>query len=128
MWKSAAHRLLPQFSRYASAGIVGTGVHFAVLYLLAEHSGAVAASTAGAVSGCLVNFSINYALVFERPGPLLAALPKFVSVAAAGILVNAILMLVLAPLLPLPVAQLAATATVCLLSFPLNRQWSFVNG
>jgi putative flippase GtrA len=119
----------PQFLRYASAGAIGTGAHFATLIALVQGGFAspVAASTAGAFLGALVNYLINYRFTFESRRAHVEALPRFALVAIAGIVLNAG---VLAGLLTFAgphylVAQLVATGAVVTAGYLANRAWTF---
>ena len=119
----------PQFIRYAGAGAVGTAFHYAVLIALVQlaHTGAVAASTAGALVGALVNYALNHRFTFASRKAHRVALPRFALIAAGGIALNA---LVLAAVLAVAgphylVAQVVATATVLAAGYLANRAWTF---
>jgi putative flippase GtrA len=121
--------MAPQFVRYAGAGAIGTGAHYAVLIALVQlaGTGAVAASTAGAVAGALVNYGLNHRYTFASRKAHAQALPRFAAVAVAGIALNA---LVLAATLaafdpPYLVAQVVATGAVLLAGYVANRAWTF---
>jgi putative flippase GtrA len=121
--------MAPQFVRYAGAGAIGTGAHYAVLIALVQlaGTGAVAASTVGAVAGALVNYGLNHRYTFASRRAHAQALPRFAAVALAGIALNA---LVLAATLaafdpPYLVAQVVATAAVLLAGYVANRAWTF---
>jgi len=119
----------PRFVRYAGAGAVGTGVHYATLITLVHNAVAspVAASTFGAIGGAIVNYALNYRLTFDSRRAHRTAAPRFALVAAAGIALNAG---VLAALLALfgphyLVAQVVATAAVLVVGYLANRAWTF---
>jgi putative flippase GtrA len=121
--------MLPQFVRYAGAGIIGTAAHYVVLVALVQgmHSGVVAASTAGAIIGAGVNYALNHRFTFASSESHRRALPRFAAVAAAGIVLNA---LVLALMLALVgphylVAQVVATLAVLVAGYLANRAWTF---
>jgi putative flippase GtrA len=120
---------LPQFIRYAGAGAIGTAAHYAVLVALVQgvQVGVVAASTAGAVTGAGINYFLNHRFTFGSQEPHGRALPRFATVAALGIVLNA---LVLAAVLAIfgphyLVAQVAATLAVLVAGFLANRAWTF---
>jgi putative flippase GtrA len=119
----------PQFLRYATAGVAGTAVQYLVLIVLVQAAaiGAVVASTLGAVAGALVNYHLNHRYTFNSDKPHARALPRFATVALAGVAVNAaVLALMLAFVTPhYLLAQLAATAAVLLAGFAVNRAWTF---
>ena len=121
--------MLPQFVRYAGAGVIGTAAHYAVLVALVQGAGTavVAASTAGAIAGAAVNYLLNHRFTFASRESHGRALPRFAVVAAAGIALNA---LVLAGMLALVgphylVAQVAATLAVLVAGYIANRAWTF---
>ena len=121
--------MLPQFVRYAGAGVIGTAAHYAVLVALVQGagSGVVIASTAGAVTGAAINYLLNHRFTFASTESHRRALPRFAVVAVAGIAVNA---LVLAGMLTLVgphylVAQVAATLAVLVAGYLANRTWTF---
>ena len=121
--------MAPQFYRYAGAGALGTAVQYAILIALVQvgGAGAVAASTAGAIVGALVNYALNHRFTFASRRVHWIALPRFCAVAGAGILLNAA---VLAALLGVVrahylVAQVVATCVVLVAGFVANRKWTF---
>jgi len=118
-----------QFIRYAGAGIIGTAAHYAVLVVLVQglSVGAVAASTVGAVAGAGINYALNHRFTFASRELHRRALPRFAVVAAAGIVLNG---LVLAAMLALVgahylVAQVVATLAVLVAGYLANRAWTF---
>ncbi len=121
--------MLPQFVRYAGAGAIGTAAHYAVLVALVQgaQAGVVAASTAGAIAGAGINYALNHRFTFASRETHGRALPRFVAVAAAGIMLNA---LVLAAVLALAgphylIAQVVATLAVLGAGYLANRSWTF---
>jgi putative flippase GtrA len=121
--------MAPQFVRYAGAGAIGTAAHYAVLIALVQLAGiaAVAASTAGAVAGALVNYGLNYRFTFASDKAHVHALPRFAAVALGGIALNALVMAaVLAVFGPhYLVAQVVATGAVLVAGYVANRAWTF---
>jgi putative flippase GtrA len=118
-----------QFLRYAGAGAIGTGFHYAMLIGLVQFAriDAVVASTAGAVTGAVVNYALNHRYTFASGRPHSRALPRFALVALAGIALNALVMAaVLAVAGPhYLVAQVVATGTVLAAGYLANRAWTF---
>ena len=121
--------MVPQFFRYAGAGAIGTTAHFTVLVALVQLGGAnaIAASTAGAAVGAVVNYAINHRFTFSSHKSHALALPRFLAVALAGLALNAI---VLAAMLAATdvnyvVAQLVATGVVLGVTYLSNRAWTF---
>jgi putative flippase GtrA len=121
--------IVAQFLRYAGAGAVGTALHYALLVALVQLAGvpAVAASTAGAIAGALVNYGLNPRFTFASGHAHARALPRFAAVAVAGIGVNAVTMAAVLALAPAHylVAQVVATAVVLALGYVANRRWTF---
>ncbi len=121
--------MAPQFFRYAGAGAVGTAFHYAVLIALVQlaNIGAVAASTAGAITGAIVNYALNHRFTFASRRTHGRALPRFALVALAGVVLNAIVVAaVLAAAGPhYLVAQVVATAAVLGAGYLANRLWTF---
>lgn len=119
----------PQFLRYALAGAAGTAVHYAVLIVLVQLAsiGAVAATTAGAVSGALVNYRLNHRFTFESEQPHKHALPRFALVAVLCIAINAAVVAMLLPWVApyYLLAQVAATGVVLISGYLVNRTWTF---
>ena len=118
-----------QFLRYGGAGAIGTAAHFATLAALVQFAGAgpVAASTTGAVVGAVINYALNYRFTFASRRAHHVALPRFVAISAAGIVLNAaVLSVVLKFVRPhYLVAQIVATGTVLIVGFLANRKWTF---
>ncbi len=118
-----------QFFRYAGAGAIGTGFHYAVLIALVQfaHVGAVVASTAGAVAGATLNYALNHRFTFASRRAHGRAMPRYALVAITGIALNAI---VVAAVLALAgphylVAQVIATFAVLAAGYVANRAWTF---
>ena len=119
----------PQFLRYAGAGAIGTVLHYATLIVLVQLTQAptVAASTAGAILGALVNYALNHRFTFASERAHVKALPRFAAVAVAGIALNAIVMALMLSLLGAHYlsAQVVATAAVLVAGYLANRAWTF---
>ena len=118
-----------QFLRYGGAGAIGTAAHFATLAALVQFAGtgAVAASTVGAVVGAVINYALNYRFTFASRRAHHVALPRFGAISVAGIVLNAaVLSVVLEFVQPhYLVAQVVATGTVLIVGFLANRKWTF---
>lgn len=120
-------RALP---RYVLAGGVATASHYLLMAVLVEARRwpAGAAAVAGAALGALVAYALNRQWVFGGQGvPHGHALPRFLAVAAAGALLNGLL--VWCGTVALGVhwlaAQVAATLVVLGFGYVANRHWSF---
>lgn len=110
---------------YGGAGAIGTATHFAVLFATLGLVGPVAASTMGAVVGCLINYTLSRQFIFVSGVKCARSLPRFISVALLGITINATIIRTLVDVLPIAVNQAIASGTVLLLGFSLNKRWTF---
>ena len=116
--------------RYSLTGAVATAVHYLVLLALVEGAGSPAgpAAGAGAICGAVVAYLGNrrYAFVTSRTTHG-HAVPRFFLVSAVGAAMNALL--VWAGTGPLRLhyltAQVIATVVILLLTYRLNRSWTF---
>lgn len=129
------HGLRPQliqFLLFSFMGGVGTLVHYAELIMLVRRFSVdpVLASTAGAVSGALVNYILNYRITFNSRQLHRQALPKFLAVASMGFVFNAALMWLAVRVFALHylLGQIVATCLVLIWSFSANRHWTFSRG
>ena len=122
-------RVTPQFLRYGAAGAVGTALQYAILVALVQfaQAPAVAASTAGAIAGALVNYALNHRWTFASTRSHGRALPRFAAVAVGGIAINAIVMTAMLNLVGAHylVAQVVATGIVLVVGYLANRAWTF---
>jgi len=110
---------------YAGVGIIGTAVHFAVLFITLNLLGPVAASTLGAIVGGIVNYYLARQFVFASSEAFRRSFPRFVTVAFFGIVVNAIVIKTFVGVLPIAINQAIASGTVLLLGYTLNKLWTF---
>ena len=121
--------MAPQFLLYAGAGAIGTVAHYGVLIALVQLAGAgpVAASTAGAIVGALVNYVLNHRYTFASRRAHRSALPRFLAVAGAGVLLNAAVLAVLLATVELHylALQVVATCVVLVAGYVANRRWTF---
>lgn len=88
----------------------------------------LAASSAGAILGALVNYALNYSFTFASDRPHRQAMPRFTAIAIAGILINAAVVAVLsAAASPAHylVIQAIATVAVLVFGFLANRRFTF---
>ena len=110
---------------YAGAGSIGTAAHFVVLLATHRNVGPVAASTIGAVVGCVINYLLAREIVFRSNAPYEGSFPRFAAVAIAGIAVNALVISMLVQFIPVTVSQMIATSAVLLLGYTANKNWTF---
>lgn len=116
------------FLRYLLVGSAATAAHWALLALLVEVFGVAPwlASGLGAVLGAQVAFFGNRRFTFEHQGAVGPAWCKFMGTALFGALLG---MAVVAGGVALDwhylLAQALATGIVVLLTFAINRGWTF---
>jgi putative flippase GtrA len=118
-----------QFFRFASVGAIGTLAHYVLLVMLVEmlRTNEVAASTAGATLGALVNYLLNRRYTFRSKKRHGEALTKFLIIAALGLTLNSLLMLIFVEILNIYylLAQVLSTGLVLIWNFLGNRFWTF---
>jgi len=114
---------------YMGVGLFGTAGHYATLITLVSVFGVdpVPASACGFVVGAVINYFANHRITFRSRKRHAAAFGPFFLVALLGLGVNTGLMALLVRTAGVPylAAQVAATGTVVLLTFALNRAWTF---
>ena len=116
---------LKRFVMYGGAGAVGTAAHFMVLFATLHLLGPVAASTLGAIVGCVINYFLARQYVFASTTSCARSLPRFASVAIVGIAINAMIINAFVGVLPIALSQVVASGTVLLLGYTLNKRWTF---
>jgi len=120
--------LLHRFIRYGLVGVLATAAHYALLAALVEGAQVPAwiASGLGAALGAQVAFFGNRRFTFDHRGALGPAWLKFQGTALIGALVG---MAIVAGGVALGwhylLAQVVATLTGLVLTFLINRQWTF---
>jgi putative flippase GtrA len=120
---------ITQFLGFAGVGAVGTAAHYLVLIGLVQGSGtnAVPASVAGFVVGALVNYTLNYHVIFRSDKSHLTAASKFMAIALVGLLLNTAIVWFAVNTLGIHylVSQILATALVLVWNYAGNRIWTF---
>ena len=116
---------LKRFVMYGGAGAIGTAAHFMVLFATLRLLGPVAASTLGAIVGCIINYFLARQYVFASTTSCARSLPRFASVAIVGIAINAMIINAFVGVLPIALSQVVASGTVLLLGYTLNKRWTF---
>ena len=119
--------MLTQFLLFSAVGAVGTAAHFATLIALVQffQHPPVLASAAGFVIGALVNYWLNYTVTFKSHSPHRIAVPKFFSIALAGLFINTLIMAIAIGWLHYLLSQALSTGLVLLWNFFCNRFWTF---
>ena len=116
------------FIRYSTVGAIATAVHYLVLVTCVElgHWPAYVGSGLGAVVGAQVAFAGNRWFTFAHRGALRASWPRFQATALLGALLGmAIVALGVRLGLYYLLAQMVATLAGLLLTFAINRGWTF---
>ncbi|MBB3934375.1 Putative flippase GtrA (transmembrane translocase of bactoprenol-linked glucose) [Aureimonas phyllosphaerae] len=125
---TAMDRSLRRFFAYALVGGAGTTAHYGLfLGLLSLTAPVLLASCAGYVLGAVVNYWLNRSVTFASQHPHREAAPRFLAVAAFGLVLNLSIVTLLvgwARWQPLS-AQIAATAFCLFATYALNARWSF---
>ncbi len=119
---------MQRLARYSAVGAVATAAHYAVLALAVELGAwpAWIASGVGAVVGAQVAYAGNRWFTFAHAGPVQQSWPRFQATALLGALWGMAVVAVGVQLgLHYLAAQLLATATALLLTFAVNRWWTF---
>ena len=121
--------MIESLFRYAVVGAVGTLAHYLVLLALVERGGVTPtlATTVGFATGAIINYFLNLRFTFQSNRPHREALPRFLTVAAGGMLLNSGIVALGADMLRLHymIPQVCATAAVVFCTFCVNRFWTF---
>ena len=119
---------LPQLMRYAAVGAVATLVHYVWLVVCVELAAwpAWLASGFGAVAGAQVAYYGNRRFTFAHQGARATSWPRFQATALLGA-VGGMGVVALAVRMGLYylLAQMLATLLMLLLTFGINRRWTF---
>ena len=116
------------FIRYTAVGAVATVAHYLLLVLCVEYGGwpAFAASGLGAVLGAQVAYAGNRWFTFAHRGAVGASWPRFMLTALLGALLGmAIVALGVRFGVHYLIAQVIATLASLVLTFAINRAWTF---
>lgn len=119
------------FIVYAMVGAVGTLVQYAVLFICVSWThllDPVKATVLGAFLGAIVNYVLNARFTFRgASGTHSTRVVKFGLTALFGMFMNGLIMHVLSSMLGFNymLVQLIATGVVLLLTYSINRIWTF---
>ena len=120
---------LSQFGKFLLVGAFATALQYVVLALLVQTAGMdpVLASSIGYLLSALANYDLNYRLTFRSHVPYFGGMFRFGLVAAAGFMLNGLVIGVGTKALGLHylLAQVAATVVVLFWNFFANRRWTF---
>ncbi len=117
-----------RFALYTAVGALATAVHYLVLVVAVEAAGGPAylGAGAGAIIGAQVAYFGNRRYTFAHRGPLGPSWLKFQGAAIVGAVLGMTIVAVgVRAGLHYLVAQVLATAITLLLTFAINRRWSF---
>lgn len=121
--------LFGQFARFLLVGGLATVVHYALLVTLVQSDafGPVPASGVGFVCSAVLNYWLSHRYTFKSTQGHAVAIPRFVVVATAGLLINQAVVSATIGWLELHyfMAQVIATACVMTWNFILSRVWTF---
>lgn len=127
-WPIGRPKWLGQFSRFAVVGAAGTFGHYALLILAVSGFGfsAVVGTAMGATLGAFINYALNYRYTFASNARHGKALPRFLVLAAFGIVANTVIVGLLVDVgLHYLAAQILATGTVLVINFLVSKTWIF---
>ena len=116
------------FSRYTAVGVFATAAHYLVLVACVEGAGwpAWLGSGLGATIGAQVAYAGNRWFTFAHRGEVSASWPRFMFTALLGALLGmAIVALGVRLGVHYLIAQVLATLTSLVLTFAINRAWTF---
>ncbi len=116
------------FSRYSLVGLLATAAHYLVLVLCVEwaHGPAWLGSGLGATLGAQVAYAGNRWFTFAHRGDIASSWPRFMLTALLGALLGmAIVALGVQLGIHYLIAQALATLAGLVLTFAINRAWTF---
>ena len=122
-------RTAQQVLRFVGAGAVGTALHYLTLVGLVSllHWTPVLATVCGATLGALCNYYLNRRFSFESSRSHWEALPRFLLMASAGIIINGLIVKAVTFVgFHYLVAQVVATTIVLVFNFSISRRWIFI--
>lgn len=132
MMFSSAGRLVAlakQFSLFTVIGALGTLIHYLVMWISIGFFGAapIIATISGSIFGAIVNYALNKRHTFTSARAHKEALPRFLAVAALGMVINAMTVWSATSLWLWHYwfAQFLATGMVLITGFFINRFWTF---
>lgn len=118
-----------QFTRFTGVGFMSAIGHYGLFGLLTHVFGvaAVPASSAGALLGAWINYTLNYRFTFRSNKRHLDSVSKFAVVATVGLVLNTFFMWIGVDLLHVNkwLAQILTTGLCLIWSFGANRYWTF---
>lgn len=123
--------VLPEFGRFVVVGIVCTVLQYLLLAAGVEWAGLapVPASCAAFLASASVSYLANRRYTYASTAPHRRAGPRFLSVVAAGLLLNALFMQLLHGYLGLHYlpAQVLTTVVTMIWNYIAHRLWTFAS-
>ena len=124
--------ILARFIRFAGVGGVATALQYLLLIALVEivRVAPLYASISSYLASAALNYWANYHFTFSATVPHRQAMPRFVLVSGAGLVINALVFHVVHTGFGLMylIAQILASGFVLLWNFLANHFWSFSAG
>lgn len=118
--------LIQFFTEYIFAGAFATFIHYAIFLSSIHFFVPSNATMLGATGGALMAYILNYHYTFSSNVKHTVLLPKFLIVSVFGILIQTLVVVIFTPQIHYMIAQLIATAVGLVLTFMMNRFWTFV--
>jgi len=119
--------MLRSFLKYSSVGGLATIVHY-LIFLATVNILLWAPWQATLLAGCIgafTSYTLNYRYTFLSRAAHHKILPKFMLVAGLGIIIQTLIVAGLSPWIHYLLAQAMATVAGLILTFILNRHWTF---
>lgn len=121
--------LIRQFSVFSMMGALGTACHYLVLVSLVQFLGLgpAYATTMGYATGAIVNYVLNRRVTFRSQRSHGIALPRYVTIVLAGLIINTTMMILLNRVIGLHylISQVVSTGVVLVVNFVLSKFWVF---
>ncbi len=121
--------IIRQITSFIGVGFIATAVHYTILFVLVEGAdlGPVTASGIGAFFGGVTSYFLNKSVTFQSDASHKKAAPKFFLVASLAFAANLALMALFTLQWGVyyPIAQLITTGLIIIITFGLNKYWSF---
>lgn len=121
--------LINQFTSFLGVGAIATLCHYLLLIILVElfSIGVLIASTSGAVLGGCISYYLNRKMTFQSNIAHKTVVPKFIVVSVLAVTLNVLLMKFFTQVIFLPYlfAQCITTVLLIIITFGLNKVWSF---
>ncbi len=116
------------FSNFLLIGLLATGLQFILLTLLIEGAGLnkVVASAAAYALSAGANYLLNYSITFSSQQQHRTTLPKFISTALIGLLINTLVFGIMLHIFGhYLIAQVVATGITFMINYLLHRYWIY---